>query len=83
MRRIWDVAQHPEWLVFEAEGQLQIRPQQFVIAWHLLNNPGEWMCEQKPHHTPAHPLITCPKARTRFDPYMHLPPPLLQARSVS
>jgi hypothetical protein len=26
--------------VFEAEGQLQIRPQQFCIANHLLHHPG-------------------------------------------
>ena len=37
MRRTWDVKQHPQWLVFEAEGQLQIRPQQYWLAQHLLN----------------------------------------------
>lgn len=36
----WDPTAHPEWLVFEAEGQLQIRPQQYQIARHLMENPG-------------------------------------------
>lgn len=40
MHRTWDVAQHPQWLVFEAEGQLQIRPAQHWIANHLIENPG-------------------------------------------
>ena len=36
MHRTWDPAQHPQWLVFEVEGQLQIRPQQHAIAQHLM-----------------------------------------------
>ncbi|MEW5319231.1 MAG: hypothetical protein WDW38_010396 [Sanguina aurantia] len=40
VHRTWDVAQHPQWLVFEAEGQLQIRPAQHWIANHLIENPG-------------------------------------------
>ncbi|MEW5310745.1 MAG: hypothetical protein WDW38_002512 [Sanguina aurantia] len=40
VRRTWDVALHPQWLVFEAEGQLQIRPAQYTIANTLINNPG-------------------------------------------
>ncbi|GLC47557.1 hypothetical protein PLESTB_000000900 [Pleodorina starrii] len=32
VRRVWDPAQHPQWLVFEAEGQLQIRPAQLAVA---------------------------------------------------
>ncbi len=40
MRRTWDVAQHPQWLAFEAEGRLQIRPAQYALARHLLENPG-------------------------------------------
>ncbi len=40
MRREWDVAQHPQWLAFEAEGRLQIRPQQYAVARHLMSNPG-------------------------------------------
>ena len=30
----------PQWLVFEAEGMLQIRPVQHKCAEHLHNNPG-------------------------------------------
>ncbi|KAG1658900.1 hypothetical protein FOA52_012576 [Chlamydomonas sp. UWO 241] len=36
----WDVATHPEWLVFEAEGQLQIRPVQHYVTGYLLSNPS-------------------------------------------
>ncbi|KAF5833854.1 hypothetical protein DUNSADRAFT_9691 [Dunaliella salina] len=38
--RTWSVACHPEWLVLEVEGQLQIRPTQYCVAEHLLQNPG-------------------------------------------
>jgi hypothetical protein len=38
--RVWCSAEYPEWLVFEAEGQLQIRPAQFNIADHLIHHPG-------------------------------------------
>ncbi|GIL75394.1 hypothetical protein Vretifemale_5196 [Volvox reticuliferus] len=40
IRRTWDVSQHPQWLVFEVEGQLQIRPEQYTVARHLMLNPG-------------------------------------------
>lgn len=40
VHRTWDVAQHPEWLMFEVEGQLQIRPAQCTIAMALINHPG-------------------------------------------
>ncbi len=40
MQRTWDPTKHPEWLVFEVEGQLQIRPTQYKVAQHLINNPG-------------------------------------------
>ncbi len=40
MQRHWEVDTHPEWLVFEAEGQLQIRPVQHTVAQHLIDNPG-------------------------------------------
>ncbi len=45
VRRTWSVAEHPQWLVLEAEGQLQIRPQQHWLAVHLMSNPGsiEWV----------------------------------------
>ena len=38
-KRNWDIKQYPEWLVFEVEGGIQIRPEQYTIASHLLNNP--------------------------------------------
>ncbi len=40
VHRTWDVQAHPEWLVFEAEGGLQIRPVQHFIAQHLMSNIG-------------------------------------------
>lgn len=40
MRREWSPAQHPCWLVFEAEQRLQIRPAQYKVAQHLMDNPG-------------------------------------------
>ena len=41
--RCWDVNDHPSWLVFEVEGRLQIRPEQFAVAQHLIKNPGDVM----------------------------------------
>ena len=38
--RQWDVREHMEWLVFEVEGQLQIRPLQYIIARRLIDYPG-------------------------------------------
>jgi hypothetical protein len=38
--RQWDPRKHPEWLVFEAEGLIQIRPEQFKVANHIIHNPG-------------------------------------------
>ena len=40
MRRTWDVSLHPEWLVFEAEAGLQIRPVQHAVAQTLMTEPG-------------------------------------------
>ncbi|GAX73071.1 hypothetical protein CEUSTIGMA_g524.t1 [Chlamydomonas eustigma] len=40
VERIWRPDLYPEWLVFEAEGQLQIRPAQYNIAQYLMNHPG-------------------------------------------
>lgn len=40
MRRLWSPAQHPYWMVFEAEQQLQIRPAQYRVAQHLMDHPG-------------------------------------------
>ncbi|TMW55333.1 hypothetical protein Poli38472_013224 [Pythium oligandrum] len=39
-RREWSGTEHPYWLVFEVEGRLQIRHEQYVIAKHLLDQPG-------------------------------------------
>lgn len=39
--RIWDVREHPQWLVFEVEGGLQIRPVQFKVAKFLIDDPGK------------------------------------------
>jgi hypothetical protein len=36
-RRTWDVARHAQWLVFEVEGRLQIRPAQHTLARTLLD----------------------------------------------
>ena len=41
VRRTWDAVQHPQWLAFEVEGQLQIRPAQHSVAQHLMANPGD------------------------------------------
>ena len=40
VHRTWDPAQHPQWLVFEVEGRLQVRPAQAAIVQHLLGHPG-------------------------------------------
>ena len=32
VHRTWDAAQHPAWLVFEVEQQLQIRPEQHKVG---------------------------------------------------
>eukprot|EP00884_Botryococcus_braunii_P022386 jgi/Botrbrau1/8831/Bobra.0335s0018.1 len=39
-KRVWESNDHIEWLVFEVEGQLQIRPAQFKVAEGLLEDPG-------------------------------------------
>ena len=41
MHRQWDVAEHPKWLVFEAVEQMQIRPQQYVVAKELIEKLPE------------------------------------------
>lgn len=38
--RTWDSAAHPQWLAFEVEGGLQIRPEQHAIIDVLLSEPG-------------------------------------------
>jgi hypothetical protein len=39
-KRIWSTTKYPKWLVFEAEGNIQIRPEQYLVARHLLDNPS-------------------------------------------
>ncbi|KAL4434355.1 hypothetical protein ABPG75_000796 [Micractinium tetrahymenae] len=41
VRRTWSVDEHPQWLAFEAEQQLQVRPQQAWVAKHLIAHPGD------------------------------------------
>lgn len=41
VERIWDPFQHPKWLVFEVEGRLQIRPDQYHHAKELLAHTKE------------------------------------------
>lgn len=38
--RAWEVEDHPEWLVFEVEEGLQIRPVQYEVAKKLIDDPG-------------------------------------------
>ncbi len=40
VHRTWEPAQRPQWLVFEVEGRLQVRPAQAAIVQHLLGHPG-------------------------------------------
>ena len=40
MHRTWNVDAHPQWLVFEMEGGLQIRPAQHWVAAFLMEHPG-------------------------------------------
>ncbi|KXS16815.1 hypothetical protein M427DRAFT_285457 [Gonapodya prolifera JEL478] len=35
----WSVSEHPGWLVFEVEGRIQVRPEQYDVAHHLMKNP--------------------------------------------
>ena len=37
--RLWRPANHPSWVAFEVDQGIQIRPEQAVVAQHLLNNP--------------------------------------------
>ena len=38
--RMWSVEDYPEWLVFEVENNLQIRPCQYELAHYLIDHPG-------------------------------------------
>ncbi|CAM9452387.1 unnamed protein product [Ectocarpus fasciculatus] len=41
VKRTWDPAEHPIWLVFEADSGLQVRPAQAEVALHMIDNPGD------------------------------------------
>lgn len=38
--RTWDVHAHPQWLAFEVEGRLQIRPRQYSVAQYIITHAG-------------------------------------------
>jgi hypothetical protein len=38
--REWNTIEHPYWLVFEVEQKIRIRPEQYKVAQHLIDNPG-------------------------------------------
>jgi hypothetical protein len=40
-KRRWNPHQHPYWLVFEVEQGIRIRPEQYVVAKHLIENDGK------------------------------------------
>jgi len=37
---LWSASDHPYWLVFEVENGIQIRQEQYKVAKHLIDNPG-------------------------------------------
>eukprot|EP00961_Rhodomonas_salina_P257695 3482550-Rhodomonas_salina.1 len=39
-KRTWSVHEHPDWLLFEVEGRIRIRPRQFEITKQALATPG-------------------------------------------
>ncbi|KAI8821026.1 uncharacterized protein EV422DRAFT_595226 [Fimicolochytrium jonesii] len=39
-KREWSTKEHPRWLVFEVEGRISIRPIQYVVARHQIENAG-------------------------------------------
>lgn len=43
VRRCFDAQTFPSWLAFEVEHQIQIRPEQALIAQHLIESPGDIM----------------------------------------
>lgn len=40
IHRNWESHEYPEWLAFEAEAQLQIRPQQYMVYRAIADNPS-------------------------------------------
>jgi len=43
VKTVWDTGEHPFWLVFEVENGLQIRQDQYKVAQHLIDNPGDFI----------------------------------------
>lgn len=41
VRRTFDVSAHPEWLAFEVEGGIQIRPEQHAVIRDLIEHPPD------------------------------------------
>jgi hypothetical protein len=41
IRTVWDTSMYPCWLVFEVENGIQIRPDQYKVVQHLIDNPGD------------------------------------------
>lgn len=39
-KKVWNASEHPYWLVFEVENQIMIRQEQYKVAKHLIDNPG-------------------------------------------
>eukprot|EP00956_Cyclotella_meneghiniana_P007278 scaffold9913_cov36-Cyclotella_meneghiniana.AAC.17 len=39
-KKVWNASEHPYWLVFEVENQIMIRQEQYKVANHLIENPG-------------------------------------------
>lgn len=65
-RREWAPSDHPEWLAFEVEGGLQIRPRQYHVAKHLLDpeNAGAIVQVWPVPHWIAHCIAVLPTARS-------------------
>ena len=40
-QRTWETSIHPYWLVYEVEQGIRIRPEQYEVANHLINNNGQ------------------------------------------
>jgi hypothetical protein len=41
VRRTWNAARHSQWLAFEADSGIQVRPDQYAVAAALLRNPSK------------------------------------------
>lgn len=40
-KSVWNAHEHPFWLVFEVENGITIRQEQYHVAQHLIDNPGD------------------------------------------